>query len=326
MQKRALCLGAGGFIGSHLVRYLKDKGYWVRGVDIKYPEYDKTYADDFQQVDLRKPNPAIYSSIDEVYHLAANMGGISYIETHKARITHDNTLIDCNVLGDCITMNIKKIFYSSSACVYAGYRQNDTNALPLSEDMAYPADAEDGYGWQKLMTERMLRHFMEDFGLECHIARFHNIYGPKGTYMGGREKAPAALCRKIAQKSSGGTIEVWGNGEQTRSYCYIDDCVKGIYLLMQSDCNEPLNIGSDRLISVNDMIKLISGIAKKEIKCSYNLNAAQGVKGRNADLTKIREITGWEPTVTLEEGLGRLYKWVESQLFSARKDTQGLKL
>jgi nucleoside-diphosphate-sugar epimerase len=319
-SKKILVTGAGGFIGHHLVKYLKNKGYWVRGADIKYPEYEPTEADEFELLDLRRwPNCLIaVRGVRQVYNLAANMGGIGFIETHKAEIVHDNILINMHMLEASRLNKIEKFFYTSSACVYPGYRQKSTEVTPLKEENAYPADAEDGYGWEKLYTERACRHYYEDYGLKTYVVRFHNIYGPLGTYDGGREKSPAAICRKVALAKKSDTIEVWGDGKQTRSYCYIEDCVEGIYRLMQSNFHEPLNLGTDRLVSVNQLVDIVAGIADKKIEKRYDLTKPQGVRGRNSDNTKLRQVLKWEPQISLEQGLKRTYKWIYAKLANAR--------
>jgi len=316
---RVLVTGAGGFIGHHLTSYLVNKGYWVRGVDIKRPEYADTAAHEFQLLDLTQAENCLQAAkdIDQVYALAANMGGIGFIESNKAVIVRDNTLISLLTLEAARINGCKRLLYTSSACVYPGYRQRETDILPLKEEEAYPADAEDGYGWEKLYTERACRHYREDFGLDTRVVRFHNIFGPLGTYDGGREKSPAAMCRKIALAGDGDAIEVWGDGNQTRSYCYIDDCVEGIYRLMQSDFTEPINLGQDRMISINELVDMVAEIAGKHILKTYNLTAPQGVRGRNSDNTLLRRVLNWEPSVSLEEGLGRTYAWIESQLAAA---------
>src|SRR3989441_5676773 len=309
-MKRVLVTGAGGFIGHHLVKYLVDRSSWVRGVDVKLPEYEKTRADEFELLDLRRWDNCLQATrgIDEVYNLAANMGGIGFIHAHKAEIMHDNVLINTHMLEAARLHGVKEYLYTSSACIYPGYRQNSPDVTPLKEEDAYPADPEDGYGWEKLFSERQCRHYWDDYALETRVVRFHNIYGPLGTYDGGREKSPAAICRKIALAEDGGEIEVWGDGEQTRSYCYIDDCVEGIYRLMRSDYREPLNLGSDRLVTVNELVSIVASVAGKSIRRRHDLTKPQGVRGRNSDNTRLREVLQWEPATTLEDGLAITYK------------------
>ncbi len=316
MQTKVLVTGAGGFIGHHLTKYLVGRGYWVRGVDIKLPEYEPTAAQDFQLLDLRPWDNCLQATagIDEVYALAAEMGGIGYIENNKAVIVRDSTMINMHSIEAARVNGAQRFFYTSSACVYPGYKQREANVTALKEEDAYPADAEDGYGWEKLYMERTCRHYREDFGLETRVVRFHNIFGPLGTYDGGREKSPAAICRKVALAEDGGTVEVWGDGLQTRSYCYIDDCVEGIYRLMRSDYPHPLNLGQDRLISINGLVELVSKIAGKTVHREHDLTKPQGVRGRNSDNSKLREVLGWEPQVSLEEGLARTYAFIHDEL------------
>jgi nucleoside-diphosphate-sugar epimerase len=315
-DKRILVTGAGGFIGHHLVKYLKKKGLWVRAVDIKYPEFEPSIADEFVLLDLRRWENCLQAvkGVVEVYHLAANMGGIGFITSYKAEIVHDNVLINLHMLEAARLSGIEKFLFTSSACIYPGYKQNSPDVTALKEEDAYPADAEDGYGWEKLYTERACRHYYEDYGLKTYIVRFHNIYGPLGTYDGGREKSPAAICRKVALAKQEDEIEVWGDGKQTRSYCYIDDCVEGIYRLMQSDYHEPLNLGTDRLITINQLVDIVAKIASKKISKCYDLTKPQGVRGRNSDNTRLRQVLQWEPKVSLEEGLNRTYKWILNQI------------
>ena len=313
---RVLVTGAGGFIGHHLTKYLVQRGYWVRGVDIKEPEYEPTAADEFQLLDLTEPENCRRATegVDEVYGLAANMGGIGFIENNKAVIVRDNTLINLNSIEAARRNGVKRYLYTSSACIYPGYKQKETDISPLREEDAYPADAEDGYGWEKLYMERVCRHYTEDFGLDTRVVRFHNIFGPLGTYDGGREKSPAAICRKVALANDGDDIEVWGDGEQTRSYCYIDDCVEGIYRLMRSDHREPINLGQDRMISINELVDMVSQIAGKRIGKRYDVTKPQGVRGRNSDNTRLRQVLHWEPSVSLEDGLAVTYEWIAGQL------------
>jgi nucleoside-diphosphate-sugar epimerase len=315
-KTKVLVTGAGGFIGHHLVKRLVGEGYWVRGVDIKEPEYEPTRADEFLKLDLRRWHNCLKATagVAEVYALAAEMGGIGFIETHKAQIVHDSTLINIHTIEAARRRRVKRLLFTSSACIYPGYLQRDADVKPLREEDAYPADAEDGYGWEKLYMERVCRHYREDYGMETRVVRFHNIFGPLGTYDGGREKSPAAICRKIALAGDGDTIEVWGDGNQTRSYCYIDDCVEGIYRLMRSDHPHPLNLGQDRLISVNELVDLVAEIAGKRIGKDYDLTKPQGVRGRNSDNSKLREVLGWEPQVSLERGLAETYRFIVNEL------------
>lgn len=314
---RVAITGAAGFVGGHLAAYLRTRGYWVRGIDIKPPEFrSHKDFDNLMLADLRDARLAkiALKDIDEVYGLAADMGGIGYIETHKAEIVRNNTLINFHSIEAARENGVKRYLYTSSACIYPGYLQNRPDVTPLVEESAYPADPEDGYGWEKLYFERVCRHYREDFGLDTRIVRFHNIFGPLGTYEGGREKSPAAICRKIALAKDGDEIEVWGDGEQTRSYLYIDDCVEGIYRLMRSDYREPLNLGQDRMVSINQLVDMVAEIAGKTIRKRYDLTKPQGVRGRNSDNTRLREVLQWEPQISLEEGLAKTYKWIEGQV------------
>jgi GDP-D-mannose 3',5'-epimerase len=316
-RPRVLVTGGGGFIGHHLIKSLVERGYWVRGVDVKEPEYEVTSADEFMTLDLRASENAIQATrgVDEVYALAADMGGMGFISAHHAQILHNNSLINLHTLEAARKNGIKRYFYTSSACVYPGYKQVDANVTPLREEDAYPAQPQDAYGWEKLVTERLCTHYREDYGLETRIVRFHNIFGPRGTWDGGREKAPAAMCRKIATAKLTGNpdVEIWGDGEQTRSFCFIDDCVEGIQRLMRSDYSEPLNLGQDRMVTINELAEIIAKVAGIEIN-KRHIPGPQGVRGRNSDNTRLRAVLGWEPQISLEEGLARTYAWIEDQV------------
>ena len=316
-KPRILVTGAGGFIGHHLVTYLKKRGWWVRGVDIKSPEFNPTDADEFELLDLRIWENCLLATegIDEVFALAADMGGMGFISSHHSQILHNNLLINLHTLDAAHKNGAQHYFFTSSACTYPEYLQNDAEVTPLREEQAYPAQPQDAYGWEKLITEQLCIHYRRDLGIETRIARFHNIFGPFGTWYGGREKAPAALCRKVATAKLTGDyeIEIWGDGEQTRSFCFVDDCVAGLEMLMRSDYPEPLNLGQDRLISINQLADLIAHIAGIEIRKKY-IPGPQGVRGRNSDNTRLRQILKWEPEISLEEGLARTYVWIEEQV------------
>ncbi len=318
---RALVTGAGGFIGHHLVKALAAEGYWVRGVDIKYPEFETSAAHEFDILDLRRWNNCLIATegVEQVYALAANMGGIGFITANKAEIMHDNALINLHTLEAARQNRARRYFFASSACIYPVHRQEQAEIAPLREAEAYPADPEDGYGFEKLFSERQCRHYHEDHGLETRVARFHNVYGPQGCFEGGREKSPAALCRKLALAQPNDEIEIWGDGGQTRSYCYVDDCVEGILRLMRSDERAPLNLGSDRLVSLDALVDLIAAVAEKPVKKRYDLSRPQGVRGRNSDNTRLREALSWVPSTPLERGLEKTYRWIEGELRRAKR-------
>jgi nucleoside-diphosphate-sugar epimerase len=316
-QTHVLVTGAGGFIGHHLVTFLREKGYWVRGVDIKNPEYRPSDADEFELLDLRRWDNCLQATrgIEEVYGLAADMGGMGFISSHHSEILHNNSLINTHTLEAARINGVKRYFYTSSACVYPEYKQTEANVVPLKEEDAYPAQPQDAYGWEKLVMERLCTHYREDYGLQTRIVRFHNIFGDYGTWEGGREKAPAAMCRKVAVAKLTGNheIEMWGDGEQTRSFCYIDDCLEGIYRLMRSDHLLPLNLGSDRMVTINELAHMVAAIAGIEITIKH-VPGPMGVRGRNSDNTRLREVLHWEPQITLEEGLRSTYTWIEQQV------------
>jgi len=316
-QKRILVTGAGGFIGHHLVKRLKREGHWVRGADLKYPEYESSAADQMEILDLRKVENcelATRDGIDEVFNLAADMGGIGYITAFHADISRNNILINTHMLEAARQNGVKRFLFSSSACVYNQAKQKDPNVIALREEDAYPADPEPGYGWEKLFAEELCRYYYKDYGFETSIVRFHNVYGPLGTYEGGKEKAPAAISRKVALAQNGDEIEVWGDGEQTRSFMHVDDCVEGLIRLMASGYREPLNLGTDELVTINELVNLVAKVAGKKINKRHNLTGPQGVRGRNSDNTRLREVLGWEPSIRLEQGLANTYPWIASQV------------
>jgi nucleoside-diphosphate-sugar epimerase len=313
---KILVTGAGGFIGHHLVKRLKQEGNWVRGVDIKYPEYEQTYADEFWLCDLRHAQLArgAAKDIDDIYQLAADMGGIGYITAYLADIARNNILINVNMLDAAKDEGVKRYLYTSSACVYNQDKQRDANVTPLKEEDAYPALPERGYGWEKLFAEEMCEYYQQDHGLDIRIVRFHNVYGPLGTYDGGKEKSPAAICRKVALAQDGGEIEVWGDGKATRSYMWIGDCVEGLRRLMESGYSKPLNLGTDELVTVDGLVDMISYIGKKHLTKRHDLTKPQGVRGRNSDNSLLRKVLGWEPKTLLETGLVPTYEWIKEQV------------
>jgi len=316
-KSRILVTGAGGFIGHHLVSHLKSHGHWVRGVDLQAPEFARSQADEYVVGDMRSVETCMETTagVDEVYALAADMGGMGYISAHNAEILHSNSLINLNTIEAARRNRVKRYLYTSSACVYPEYLQTDAEVAPLREEDAFPAQPQDGYGWEKLVAELLCRYYREDHGLATRVVRFHNIFGPLGTWEGGREKAPAAMCRKVAvAKITGATeIDIWGDGEQTRSFCYIDDCVDGLVRLMASGYREPLNLGQDRLVSINQLAEIVCGIAGVSLRRCH-VDGPQGVRGRNSDNTRLREVLGWEPRVSLEDGLRRTYAWIENEV------------
>jgi nucleoside-diphosphate-sugar epimerase len=319
-MKRVVVLGGGGFIGGHLITRLKSSGHWVRGSDIKYNEFKKSDADEFIIADLRDPikvDIIIDESIDEVYQLAADMGGSTYINTgeHDSDVMHNSCLINLNVLKVCSQKNVKKIFYSSSACVYPEYNQLDPDNPKCNEESAYPAEPDSEYGWEKLFSERLYFTFNKDFPrLDIRVARFHNIYGPYGTYAGGKEKAPAAFCRKVILAKEGDTVEVYGDGKQTRSFLYIDACIEGILRLMESNFKGPINIGSEEMINMNDFMNMIIKLSGKSLSIENRAFHGTGVRGRNSDNKMIKDILHWEPTYSLEKGIQITYEWIKKDI------------
>jgi nucleoside-diphosphate-sugar epimerase len=322
-MKRVLVCGAGGFIGSHLVKRLKKEGCWVRGVDLKFPEFTETHADDFIQGDLRDQSlcrEAVDQRFDEVYQLAADMGGAGYIFTgdHDANVMHNSATINLNIVDLCHRRNIKRVFYSSSACMYPEHNQLDPDNPKTSEDSAYPANPDSEYGWEKLFSERLYLAYMRNHGMEVRIARFHNIFGPEGTWDGGREKAPAAVCRKVAQAPVGGEIEIWGDGKQTRSFLYIDECLEGVLRLTRTDFIGPVNIGSEEMVTINQLAEMAMKIAGKQVKLRH-IPGPTGVRGRNSDNNLIAQKLGWRPTQPLQDGLAKTYAWIDQQVKARRK-------
>ncbi|MDP1614427.1 MAG: NAD-dependent epimerase/dehydratase family protein [Methylococcales bacterium] len=323
-SKKVLVCGAGGFIGHHLVNRYKQEGFWVRGVDIKYPEFEATQADEFLIADLRYPEQAQKAldlqgeSFDEVCQLAANMGGMGFIATHHSEIMHDSSLINLSVLEECRKTKAKKLLYTSSACMYPEYNQLEPTNPKCSEDSAYPAFPDTEYGWEKLYSERLYKAYEKDYGMDNRVVRLHNVFGPEGTWRGGREKAPAAICRKIAEATDGATIEIWGKGDQTRSFLYIDECIEGLRRVMQAPKGIPiLNIGSEESISINNLAQLVARIANKKISI-VNGSGYEGVRGRNSDNTLIQKTLGWAPSKPLEEGLKKTYPWIVERVTSTQ--------
>lgn len=314
-MERILVCGAGGFIGSHLVKKLKAEGNWVRGVDLKYPQFTKTVADNFVIGDLRDPRickKVTDQLFDEVYQLAADMGGAGFVFSgeNDADIMHNSALINLNMIEACYKAGVKKIFYSSSACMYPEYNQTDPANPKCSEDSAYPAAPDSEYGWEKLFSERLYLAFMRNYDMNIRIARFHNIFGPEGSWKDGREKAPAAFCRKVAQTPDGGEIEMWGDGLQTRSFLYIDECLEGVRRLMKSDFSGPVNIGSEEMVSINKLAGMIMEIAGKKLSIKH-IQGPLGVRGRNSDNGLIKQQLGWKPSAPLMEGLKDTYRWIK---------------
>jgi GDP-D-mannose 3',5'-epimerase len=316
--KQALVLGAGGFVGSHLVRRLKSEGLWVRGVDLKFPEYSETNADDFLLGDLRRPEVcdlAIDRCFDEVFQLAADMGGAGYIFTgeNDAAIMHNSATINLNVVDRCRRRNIQNVFYSSSACVYPAHNQDDPDSPNCSEESAYPAAPDSEYGWEKLFSERLFLSYNRNYGMRNKVARYHNIFGPEGTWTGGKEKAPAAICRKVAMANSGDAIDIWGDGKQTRSFLYIDECLEGTIRLVRSRFCAPVNIGSEEMITINGLVDVVAEIAGKRIE-KHHITGPTGVRGRNSDNRLIGDALGWRPSQSMYAGLERTYEWIERQV------------
>jgi len=322
MKTNILVTGAGGFIGHHMVKYLKKKGYFVRGCDIKHPSFEPTSADEFFILDLREKNNAIIAvkGMDYIYHFAANLGGIGFLDTARVEVQRDNVLMTIYVLEAMRKEKVQRLFFPSSACVYPKYKQNKKELVVLKESDVYPADPENEYGWEKLFSERLCMNYSLDYGIEVRIARFQNIFGPLDVWEGGREKSIAALCKKIAMAKDNGSIEIWGTGEQKRSYCYIDDCVEGVHRLMMSDVSEPLNIGALQSFSINDIADMLISISGKHVQKKFDLSKPQGVLQRSSDNTRIKQLLHWEPSYPMNEALKDTYDWVHDQV---RKTYEG---
>ena len=312
----ALVTGAGGFIGHHLVKYLAKRGYRVVGADLELPEWEDSDAHEFMVCDLRSAENCVLAcdGIDEVYHLAADMGGIGYITSSHADISINNILINAHMLSAARQRKVRRFLFSSSACIYPQYLQREANVVPLKEEDAFPADPEEGYGLEKLFTEKLCQYANQDYGMATRVVRFHNVYGPLGTYDGGREKAPAAICRKVAASRPGDEIEIWGDGRQTRSFMYIDDCVEGIFRIMRSDYHLPLNLGTDEMVTIDDLADIVAEIAGKPIRKRHDLSRPQGVRGRNSDNTRLRAVLGWEPKTGLRKGCVPTYRWIAERV------------
>ena len=308
--------GAGGFIGHHLVKRLKAEGHWVRGVDVKHPDFEPSPADEFLIADLRHFESCLQATVemDDVYQLAADMGGIGYITANHAFLTRNNALIDSHMLEAARVSNVRRYLYTSSACVYPGFLQDVEDVTPLKESEAVPADPEKGYGWEKLFAEQLTSYYHEECGLDARIVRFHNIYGPLGTYDGGKEKAPAAICRKTALAEDGSTIEVWGDGEQTRSFCYIDDCVEGLLRIMESGYSKPINLGTEDMVTINQLVDAVCAASGKSLRRRHDLTKPQGVRGRNSDNTVLNEMLGWQPETKLRDGIKLTYDWIAGEV------------
>jgi GDP-D-mannose 3', 5'-epimerase len=324
--KKALVCGAGGFIGSHMVRHLRSEGYWVRGVDLKNPEFGSSAANDFVIADLRLRESweaVLDEGMDEVYQFAADMGGAGYIFTgdHDAHVMHNSAMINLNAADFSVQRKVGKIFYSSSACMYPAYNQEDPQNPKCAEGTAYPAAPDSEYGWEKLFSERLYFAFSRNFGLKVRVARFHNIFGIEGTWRGGREKAPAALCRKVAEQEDGGEIEIWGDGLQTRSFLYIDECIEAVRRLVQSDFPGPVNVGSEEMVTINQMAEMIMKISGKKLSIKH-ISGPTGVRGRNSDNKLIRKELGWAPSQSLYDGLSKTYPWIDARLKAYREETK----